>query len=97
MDPDIFPEPEIFKPSRFIQDGNLINTKYILQFGLGARKCIGSMMAMSEFFLFVSRILQNFTLHPPDDAPETSSDTFKPDPGQFGVHARPYKLRAIPR
>ncbi len=97
MNPEIFPEPEKFKPSRFIENGHLVNTQYVLQFSTGPRKCIGSMMARSEFFLLISNILQSFTLKPPKGAPGVSSDTFTPDPDMFGIKPKPFKLCAIPR
>ncbi len=97
MDPEIFPEPEKFKPSHFLQDGNLVNTKYVLQFGNGARQCIGTMMAKIELFLFVCHILQRFTVKPPEDDPGKFTDMFTPDPTHFGIRPRHFKICAIPR
>ena len=34
-DPEIFPEPEIFKPMRFVKDGKIGNTQGFLPFGMG--------------------------------------------------------------
>jgi hypothetical protein len=43
MDPEVYPEPELFKPERFIKDGQLVGTKYSDRghhsYGFGRRIC----------------------------------------------------------
>ena len=47
MDPAIFPEPERFKPERFLQTRGRSGGEYF-PFGGGARRCLGAAMAMQE-------------------------------------------------
>jgi len=43
MDPEIFPEPNVFNPDRWIQDGELHRhlDPYFVAFGKGPRMCQG--------------------------------------------------------
>ena len=34
-DPKLFPEPDKFKPERFIKDGKIFNTENLMPFGIG--------------------------------------------------------------
>ena len=38
-DPNIFPEPEVFKPKRFIKDGKIGNKQGFMPFGIGNLIC----------------------------------------------------------
>jgi hypothetical protein len=39
--PDIFPEPEIFSPERWLQSGSQNLDKYLVAFSRGPRSCLG--------------------------------------------------------
>lgn len=43
MNKDIFPDPEAFKPERWLNDGkyNDALAKYLVTFGRGTRRCVG--------------------------------------------------------
>nr|APH81373.1 cytochrome P450 CYP3030A1 [Tigriopus kingsejongensis] len=62
--PSIFPQPQQFKPERFLSaDG----TKFekgdrVVTFGMGKRKCPGENMARMELYMFFVSIMQNFTI-----------------------------------
>lgn len=44
MDPEIYPEPETFKPERFMRESrNDIPAHLFLAFGAGPRNCIGKL------------------------------------------------------
>jgi cytochrome P450 family 2 subfamily U polypeptide 1 len=74
--PEIWSEPEEFKPERFLagKDLNLKNLKSgatsdnltfvknesLIPFSIGKRVCLAEVMAQTEFFLFLSGMLQNF-------------------------------------
>lgn len=66
MDPDIYPEPEVFKPERFIRDGKFTVTDTFMQFGIGKRMCIGNLLARMELFLFFSNMMNNFEFNMPE-------------------------------
>ncbi|RDW74852.1 hypothetical protein BP6252_05994 [Coleophoma cylindrospora] len=61
--PDYFHSPEVFKPSRWLEDlGD--NLDACLPFGLGPRTCIGRNIAMMELRLIVSKLLWKFDWAP---------------------------------
>jgi len=61
--PEFWPEPEIFKPERFLKE-NAHNIKPFswLPFGSGPRQCIGERFAMTEMKIAMVKLLQKFTL-----------------------------------
>ncbi len=64
--PDEFPEPEIFRPERFINpDGSFEFHQQVTPFGIGKRRCLGEPMARMTVFLIFTRILQKFKIRPP--------------------------------
>ncbi|XP_038209648.1 cytochrome P450 9e2-like [Zerene cesonia] len=61
MDPDHYPEPEQFKPERFIRDGKLEKPSHLfLAFGAGPRNCIGLRFAMISAKHAMVTVLKNF-------------------------------------
>lgn len=61
--PDFFPEPEKFNPSRW-EDGlaKRLPLGAYFPFGLGGRSCIGKDFGMMELVLLIATIFQNFQL-----------------------------------
>ncbi|KAK7116551.1 steroid 17-alpha-hydroxylase/17,20 lyase-like [Littorina saxatilis] len=70
-DPEIYPDPEAFKPERFLDDaGQLLPANHPLRqsmiaFGVGKRSCVGESFARSRVFLYVTTLLQHFDVLPP--------------------------------
>ena len=64
MDPKCWEDPTVFNPYRHIDtDGQLIsNPSNFYPFGAGRRVCVGESLGRVELFLFVSWLLQEFTL-----------------------------------
>lgn len=62
-DPDLFPEPEAFRPERFApeNEAHLIRHSYI-PFGGGPRICIGSTFALMEARLILATMIQQVDL-----------------------------------
>ncbi|XP_068455465.1 steroid 17-alpha-hydroxylase/17,20 lyase [Clinocottus analis] len=88
--------PELFDPGRFLDSegtGLTIPSSSYLPFGAGVRVCLGEALAKMELFLFLSWILQHFTLSVP---PGHSLPHLE---GKFGVVLQParYKVHAAPR
>lgn len=70
LDAKIWPDPEVFRPERFLDQDNKINVPPEYNpFGAGKRRCMGEMMARSSLFLYVTTFLQNFNLLVPDGHP----------------------------
>ena len=65
---DLFPEPEEFRPERFL-DGKADNYAWI-PFGGGVRRCIGAAFAEYEMRIVLRAILERAELSAPDPKPE---------------------------
>ncbi|UMM30613.1 hypothetical protein L5515_012416 [Caenorhabditis briggsae] len=66
-DPEIFPEPYEFRPSRFLDSlGNLKKVEELVPFSIGKRQCLGEGLARMELFLFFANLFNKFDikLHP---------------------------------
>lgn len=89
-----FPNPEIFDPAHFLDDsGNFKKSDYFMPFSAGKRICVGESLARMELFLFLTSILQNFTLKPLVDMKEFDTT---PIASGFGHIPPPYQLCFIP-
>lgn len=69
MNADLWDDPEKFRPERFIeQGGSKLRPKldYFIPFSVGKRMCPGEALAPAEIFLFITGILQKFTVLPED-------------------------------
>lgn len=94
-DPEFFPEPESFKPERFLPEHkDSINTYTYLPFGVGPRSCIGMRMGMVQVKYILYRLLQNVTFEPCAETQVPLSFAkgkvlLEPDP--------PIQLKIVPR
>lgn len=68
-DPRWFPEPEVFRPERFLADDRAQPRSAWLPFGVGPRVCIGQHFAMLEMTLVAALLLQRCTLETVPDEP----------------------------
>ncbi|KAF0306380.1 Cytochrome P450 2J6 [Amphibalanus amphitrite] len=67
MDEKHFPEPEVFRPERFLDDqGRVKPNRALMPFSVGKRSCLGEALARAELFLFVTALLQRYSLRFPD-------------------------------
>lgn len=63
-----FPEPESFKPERFMPNAPEIPRGAYMPFGAGPRVCIGQHLAMIEMALIATFLIRQFDLRPCDAA-----------------------------
>ncbi|XP_075178686.1 cytochrome P450 2B11-like [Anomaloglossus baeobatrachus] len=94
-DPDQFPQPELFSPDRFLDDkGAVKKHAAFLPFSTGRRICIGEGLARMKLFLFLTTLLQKFTL---TTVVATDDLDLTPEFSSAGHLPRSYKMSAIPR
>ncbi|OJA10247.1 hypothetical protein AZE42_07831 [Rhizopogon vesiculosus] len=59
-----YPNPEEFKPERFLQeDGSLNNDRMPLAFGWGRRVCVGQHVADASLWIAMTSFLAAFSIH----------------------------------
>jgi cytochrome P450 len=100
-DARFYPDPDSFRPERWTEDftRNLHKFAY-LPFGIGARRCIGSMFAETEAMLAVASIVQRFQVSalPNSKVALVAATTLRPGEGGVPVSVRargPQPLRAV--
>lgn len=65
FDPELFSDPDEFKPERFLDDdGKFVKSKHVIPFSIGPRFCVGEQLATMEVFLFIISIVQKFHVLP---------------------------------
>ncbi|XP_009872968.1 PREDICTED: cytochrome P450 2H1-like, partial [Apaloderma vittatum] len=90
-----FPNPEKYDPGHFLNaDGTFRKSDYFMPFSAGKRVCAGEGLARMELFIFLTAILQNFTLKPvvaPKDI------DISPIVSTLSNSPRPYEVSFVPR
>ncbi|XP_011160035.1 cytochrome P450 9e2 [Solenopsis invicta] len=93
-DPQYFPEPEKFKPERFLDEGDQCNFDAYHPFGLGPRMCIGNRFALLETRTLLFHLLARCQLKPC----EKTSTTVKLKKGGFQMRIEGgFWLSVVPR
>jgi cytochrome P450 len=80
--PEIYPDPEAFRPERFLESPP--GTYTWIPFGGGVRRCLGAQFAQLEMKTVLATILRQTRLRPSTAAPERMARraiTFVPDRG----------------
>lgn len=88
-------EPELFKPSRYLnEDGSIMDRKplHLIPFSIGRRSCPGEMFASIEIFLLVTLLLQRFEVV----LDQPLKDDLNGEEGPLAVISKT-KLRFLPR
>ncbi len=69
-DPDIYPEPEEFRPERFLGQAAASANKAWMPFGGGRRYCVGAQLALMEMRVVIAEVLRRVELSVPSKTPE---------------------------
>jgi cytochrome P450 family 2 subfamily J len=92
-DPKLFPDPETFRPERFINEkGQAVKPDFLIPFSVGKRFCLGEPLARMELFLYFTAMLQKFTFLPPEGDVLTLESN-----SSLSNSPLPYKIRAVSR
>lgn len=91
-DPEIFPDPEVFNPHRFLNDDgksvDRVKADLFLPFGAGKRKCPGEQLAKMELFLFFTILMQSCKFEKvPGENPVVDS--------KFGLTLKPLDFNVV--
>lgn len=87
-------DPDVFRPERFInKQGELIKDDWLLNFGVGKRRCLGEALGRSCVFLFSAGILQHYEILP---VPGKDLPPSTPIPG-ITMSPPPYEVLLRPR
>jgi len=91
FDPDIWGDPEVFRPERFLsRDGlTLQKNENLIAFSVGKRTCLGFNLALDELFLFTASIVQRFNIYAEPGKPKPTLD---PRYGQVTLQSHPYPV-----
>ncbi|KAK9164025.1 hypothetical protein Syun_004927 [Stephania yunnanensis] len=96
-DPNIWPNPLEFKPERFLTTHSHVNFRgqhfELIPFGSGRRMCPGISFAINVLHLTLARLLHEFELETPDDAPVDMNE----GPGVTLMKANPLRVLVSPR
>ncbi|XP_025088068.1 uncharacterized protein LOC112560422 [Pomacea canaliculata] len=94
-DPEYFPDPDEFKPDRFIESADgVVNPFSNLAFGFGPRQCIGMRLALLEIKMAMVHVLRKIRFIKTDDLKETPAIR----PGSFmSIPERPLLITAVLR
>ncbi|XP_067651858.1 cytochrome P450 2U1-like [Haliotis asinina] len=93
QDPDVWGDPDNFRPDRFLDDsGKIAKKDEFIPFSLGRRVCLGESMARMELFLFLTTMIQRFKFVPVDGQMPSLD-------GIMGLthFPKPFIMKAIPR
>jgi cytochrome P450 len=71
---DLYPEPEVFRPERFLGP-DAPDTYTWIPFGGGTRRCLGASFALTEMRVVLGRVLERAALRPAD--PERAEVMFR--------------------
>jgi cytochrome P450 len=88
---DLYPQPEEFRPERYLGP-DPPDTYTWLPFGGGTRRCLGASFALTEMRVVLSRVLERATLYAADNRPAKSQFrviTLAPKTGVRVVQERP--------
>merc|ERR1719378_817011 len=87
-DPENFDDPLIFKPERFVKNGNFEGDVRVCVFSTGLRNCVGKQLAQDTYFRFAAKILENFKI-------SANEPSFEPEESVSGAILMPKKSKLI--
>jgi cytochrome P450 len=91
--PDLYPEPDVFRPERFENGG--ADTYTWIPFGGGVRRCLGASFATFEMKVILEQVLSRCELAVPASKPERAVRRFVTYPPKRGARVILRRRRAL--
>ncbi|KAJ7844804.1 cytochrome P450 [Mycena leptocephala] len=98
-DENMYPDPQSFKPERFLTDGKLnraIRDPETAAFGFGRRICLGKHMATSSLWITIASILSTLQISKTVEEGKVVEPTYEYFPGLISTPL-PFKCSITPR
>ncbi|KAJ5714275.1 uncharacterized protein N7483_011456 [Penicillium malachiteum] len=92
MDPEIWTDPESFRPERWLEQPDAP----LFTYGMGYRMCAGSLLANRELYLVFMRTLNSFRIEPHDDT-DWHPVRGCSDPSSLVAIPQRYQVRFVPK
>ncbi|KAJ5112972.1 hypothetical protein N7456_001506 [Penicillium angulare] len=92
MDPDVWTDPEEFRPERWLEQPDAP----LFTYGMGYRMCAGSLLANRELYLVFMRTLNSFRIEP-HDTTDWHPVRGNSDPASLVAIPQRYKVRFVPK
>ncbi|PYH48470.1 cytochrome P450 [Aspergillus saccharolyticus JOP 1030-1] len=89
--PDIFPEPTLFQPERWLGEKGKALDRWLVAFSKGSRQCIGSPLAYQEAALTLAHIFGRFELQ----LHETDESNMSWVDHAVAVNSKPVQVRVL--
>ncbi|KAF4530244.1 hypothetical protein B566_EDAN018308 [Ephemera danica] len=88
MDPEIWGDPENFRPERFLtEDGQYQKNEHLLPFGGGSRVCMGESLARYSTLLYLAALVQRYQFQSQGTQPLNGHiEGFNTTPAHFNMH-----------
>ncbi|KAL8404676.1 hypothetical protein RB594_009511 [Gaeumannomyces avenae] len=97
MDPNLWPDPEVFRPERWLEQPDAP----LFTYGVGYRMCAGSLLANRELYLLYMRLIASFTLKPATSGSNPDLECHpllgNSDPALLTAMPRPSRVFFVPR
>ncbi|KAF9888546.1 hypothetical protein FE257_008477 [Aspergillus nanangensis] len=88
-DPNVFPDPEVFRPERWLGEAGKQLQPYFITFSAGARGCIGRNISYLEQTTIIASIIHRYDLALANpEAPQASYEHLNMNPGPLPVRVR---------
>ncbi|KAJ1813949.1 hypothetical protein LPJ56_005000 [Coemansia sp. RSA 2599] len=66
--PQVWPNPDVFDPERFMGEEGQANAKEVLAFSTGVRVCVGRNLAWMELYTVLANLLKRYDFELPEDS-----------------------------
>lgn len=92
VDPEIWTDPEVFRPERWLEQPEAP----LFTYGLGYRMCAGSLLSNRELYLVFLRMLNSYKIEKHDDV-EWHPIKGVSDPTSLVAIPGKYRVKFVPR